>query len=81
MPTRRKRSPAPPGRALVRLGRRIKEVRERAGMTQTELGGRYVTRSGVSRIELGLSGPSFVTLAHFARRLKVRVRALIPPGL
>jgi len=42
------------------------------------LGRPYVTRAAVSRIELGLSSPSYKLLVHFSRRLGVSVRDLIP---
>lgn len=56
-------------------------MREEAGLSQAELGEPFLTRSGVSRIEAGLSGPTFATLAHFGRKLRVRIRELIPSDL
>ncbi len=41
--------------------RTIRERRERAGLSQAELGSPYVTRSAVSRIEAGSSAPSCST--------------------
>ncbi len=43
-----------------------------------ELGAPYVTRAAVSRIELGLSAPSYKLLVHFSRRLGVSMHKLIP---
>lgn len=56
-------------------------MREEAGLSQAELGTPVVTRSAVSRIEAGSSAPSLVLLTHFAKRLRVKVRDLIPPEL
>lgn len=74
----RVRRPAPAGDALVQLGRRIREVRMAKGLSMEELGQPYVTRAGVSRIELGLSSPSYRLLVHFSRQLKVPIHRLIP---
>jgi transcriptional regulator with XRE-family HTH domain len=43
------------------------------------MGAPYVTRAGVSQIELGKSAPSYRVLLHFSRRLGVSIRRLIPP--
>lgn len=77
----RKRRPTPVGSALKRLGAQIRELRIAASLTQAKLGDPYVTRAGVSRVELGQSAPSVTLLIHFARVLKKRVRELIPPDL
>jgi transcriptional regulator with XRE-family HTH domain len=55
-----------------RIGRNIREVRERRGLAQTDLG---FEQAQVSRIERGLQEPFFDTLVGIARRLEV------PPGL
>ncbi len=74
----RVRHPAPAGDALRRLGKQIREVRLEKGLSMEELGQPYVTRAGVSRIELGLSSPSYRLLVHFSRKLKVPTHSLIP---
>lgn len=76
--TSRRRTPAPSGRSLERLGLRIRTIREAAGLTQAELGHPYVTRSAVARIEAGLSSPKYATLLHLARKLRVSIHELIP---
>jgi transcriptional regulator with XRE-family HTH domain len=50
-------------------------------MSQAQLGAPYFTRAHVSAIELGKILPAITTLAHFARKLAVPLRELIPPGL
>lgn len=74
----RVRHPAPAGDALRQLGKRIREVRLAKGLTMEELGRPYVTRAGVSRIELGLSSPSYKLLVHFSHQLLVPIHRLIP---
>jgi transcriptional regulator with XRE-family HTH domain len=50
-------------------------------MSATALGAPYYTRAHVSAIELGKITGSLPALHHFARRLKVPLRELIPPEL
>ena len=69
------------GRAAVRVGARIRDLRVGADLSQEVLGRPYLTRGAVSRIESGASAPSLKTLVHFARVLGTRVRDLIPPDL
>lgn len=78
----RKRTPAPMGNTAVRIGKRLRELRERSGLTQSELGAPYFTRSHVSAIEQGRTAPAIKTLVHFARKLRLRrVSDLLPPDL
>jgi transcriptional regulator with XRE-family HTH domain len=78
----RKRTPAPMGNTAVRLGKRLRELRENRGLSQSELGSPYFTRSHVSAIEQGRTAPAIKTLVHFARKLRLRsVRDLLPPDL
>jgi transcriptional regulator with XRE-family HTH domain len=75
----RVRRPAPTGTALRELGAQIRKRRLKAGLSMEALGTPFVTRAGVSQIELGKSAPSYRVLVHFSRRLGVSVRRLIPP--
>ncbi len=64
-----------------RLGRRIKELRTRGGLTQEALG----ERSGVSykfigEVERGVGNPTVDTLAGIATALDVDVAALFASG-
>ena len=49
-------------------------------MSQAELGRPYFTRAMVSAVELGKVSPAVKTLAHFASKLGVSIRELIPDG-
>jgi hypothetical protein len=56
--------------------------RERSGLTESELGAAYFTRSHVSAIEQRRTAPAIKPLVHFARKLKLRrVSELLPPDL
>ena len=48
-------------------------------MSQANLGAPYFTRAHVSAIELGKILPAVNTLAHFARKLKLPLREVLPP--
>ena len=77
----RERHPARFDRELVRLGARLRLLRERAGLTLEEAGTPHLTRSGLAKIEAGASSPSFRVLVHLARRLRTSVRELIPDAV
>lgn len=62
---------------LESIGRRIREIRVRRGMTQTELAGNDITRNMLSRIENGAALPSLPTLCSIAERLGVPAGALL----
>jgi transcriptional regulator with XRE-family HTH domain len=62
-----------------RVGARIRALRLEKGLTQEELGD-GLSRAHVSAIELGQAAPSLETLQRFARRLRVEIRELLPPG-
>jgi transcriptional regulator with XRE-family HTH domain len=53
------------------VGKRVKEAREAAGVTQAHLGGRECTPAYVSRIEKGHRVPSLQLMRQFAERLGV----------
>jgi len=59
---------------LSGIGERIRELRIRSGLTQTELAGGDVTRNMLSRIENGAALPSLPNLCRIADKLGV------PPG-
>lgn len=60
------------------VGRNLKRLRQRAGLTQDALGERlHVTRQAVSAWETGKTAPDVETLAALAAALEVDVRALI----
>ncbi len=63
--------------SLNKVGERIKLVRKRRRMTQSELAGNEITRNMLSRIENGCALPSLGTLVHLASRLGVPASALL----
>lgn len=54
-----------------RIGRRIREARHRAGLTQQQLAGDRYTKAYVSALETGIARPSMVALNHIAERLNL----------
>jgi transcriptional regulator with XRE-family HTH domain len=82
MPTRV--NPDVPGEArlLKKVGKRIRELREKRGMTMAQLGANtkgvvYFQRQYVWKMETGRVAPSLAALAHFAKRLDVSVADLL----
>jgi len=55
----------------VAAGQRLREARERAGVTQRELASPFCTAAYISRIEAGARSPSLQLLREFGRRLGV----------
>jgi transcriptional regulator with XRE-family HTH domain len=78
---RRHRSRLPRRDLAAAFGKRIRSFRAVKGISQAELGAPYFTRAHVSAIELGKILPAIPTLIHFARKLGVPVRELVPPEL
>jgi transcriptional regulator with XRE-family HTH domain len=78
---RRHRSRVPRRDLAAAFGHRIRSLRSAKGISQAELGAPYFTRAHVSAIELGKILPAIPTLVHFARKLAVPVRELVPPDL
>jgi ribosome-binding protein aMBF1 (putative translation factor) len=74
----RRRTRAPRD-GLEQLGERIRTLRIERGLSQAQLGLPYFTRAHVSAIELGKILPALTTLVHFARKLGVHARDLLPP--
>ena len=61
---------------LSSVGERIRTIRKRLGMTQSELVGGEITRNMLSRIENGIALPSLPTLCAICNRLDIPVGAL-----
>ncbi len=61
---------------LVRVGRRLRELRLAAGMTQADLAGRRFSHAYVSVLEAGRREPSRAAVDYFAQRLGVAVEEL-----
>lgn len=59
------------------LGQKIKRLRKKMGLTQSELVGTKITRNMLSSIESGVANPSLETLEYIADRLSVSVSYLI----
>jgi transcriptional regulator with XRE-family HTH domain len=77
-------NPDVPGEARLhrRVGKRIRTLRERKGMTMAELGASpkgvvYFQRQYVWKMETGRVAPSLGALAHFAKRLEVPLAELL----
>lgn len=64
----------------VAVGRRLREARETAGLTQRDLSFEGCTAAYVSRIEAGARVPSLQILREFAKRLGVDVEYLATGG-
>ena len=52
-----------------RIGQRLREARQRAGLTQQQLAGERYTKAYVSALETGIARPSMVALAFLSERL------------
>ncbi len=72
MARRRRMSPE----ELARVGRRLRELRLAAGLTQAELAGRRFSHAYVSVLEAGRREPSRAAVDYFAQRLGVAVEEL-----
>ncbi|MDQ3982501.1 MAG: helix-turn-helix domain-containing protein [Actinomycetota bacterium] len=72
MPRRRRMSQE----ELKRVGRRLRELRRAAGLTQAELAGRRFSHAYVSVLEAGRREPSRAAVDYFAQRLGVSVEEL-----
>jgi transcriptional regulator with XRE-family HTH domain len=68
----------------VTLGQRIRERRERASLTQAQLGGQLVppvTRASIANVEAGKQRLLAHSLAQVAQLLHVPLEELVPPAL
>lgn len=77
-------NPDVPGEAklLRAVGKRIRALREKEGLTMAELGQSprgvvYFQRQYVWKMETGRVAPSLAALAHFAKRLDVTIAELL----
>jgi transcriptional regulator with XRE-family HTH domain len=77
-------NPDVPGEArlLRKVGKRIRSLRSKRGLTMAELGANargvvYFQRQYVWKMETGRVAPSLAALAHFARRLDVPLSELL----
>ena len=77
-------NPDVPGEAklLRAVGKRIRSLREKEGLTMAELGQSprgivYFQRQYVWKMETGRVAPSLAALAHFAKRLDVTIAELL----
>lgn len=61
---------------LIRVGKRLRELRLAAGMTQAELAGRRFSHAYVSVLESGRREPSRAAVDYFAQRLGIQVEEL-----
>jgi tetratricopeptide (TPR) repeat protein len=52
-----------------RIGARIREARQRSGLTQQQLAGERYTKAYVSALETGIARPSMVALRYLSERL------------
>ncbi len=56
--------------ALARqIGARLREARQRAGLTQQQLAGERYTKAYISALETGIARPSMVALSYLSERL------------
>jgi ribosome-binding protein aMBF1 (putative translation factor) len=63
------------------FGTHLRTMRTSHGLTQAALANGAFTAAFVSMIESGSASPSMKSLVHFARRLGVPLREVIPPDL
>lgn len=65
-------------KVLKLLGKRVKEARIGAGISQEELAWQCeIDRTYISKIERGIANPSFLILVRISEVLKVRLQLLI----
>lgn len=69
------------GETAVMVGARVRRMRLKSGLTQQQLGDPYFSRGFISSVELGKVTPTLKSLVHFAKKLGVRTRELIPDQL
>jgi len=65
-------------KVLKQLGKRVKEARVNAGVSQEELAWQCeIDRTYISKIERGIANPSFLILVKVAEVLKIRLTTII----
>lgn len=68
-------------RKIQWYGERLKSLRERAGLTQAELGKRIGARqSHVHRLEIGEREPTLATAVAIARAIGCDIKEFVPDG-
>lgn len=55
------------------IGEKIKELRKKKKMTQTDLAGEFITRTMLSKIETGVARPSLETIRRIADKLEAPI--------
>src|SRR5207249_8689437 len=65
----------------ARFGAHLRQLRTARGLTQAQLADGAFTAAFVSMVESGRSAPSLKSLIHFASRLEIAVREVVPPDL
>jgi len=69
------------GRLKAQFGKRLQQLRRRAGISQEKLADSTgLTVESISNMERGIFGPKFDNLEKIARVLKVPVKALFDFG-
>lgn len=64
---------------LIELGKRIREIREGKGLTQTELAYRIgKDQPSLNRVEKGKINPTYLYLIEVANGLGIHVTELLP---
>jgi tetratricopeptide (TPR) repeat protein len=63
-----------------RIGHRIREARQRVGLTQQQLAGERYTKAYVSALETGIARPSMVALSYLSERLGFPASHFIDEG-
>lgn len=66
---------------LLKLGAKVKEIRESKRMTQVDLAGKIegnIDTTNISRIETGRTNPTIITIYRISEALEVSINALIP---
>ena len=61
----------------MKIGEKIKKLRNEKSMTQSELAGKFITRNMLSLIESGSAQPSLPTIIYLAKRLNVPAGILV----
>lgn len=65
-------------KVLYKLGLRIKELRLKKGLTQLQLATDIgIEKTNLSRIERGMTNPTFISLFNIAKGLDIPVSELV----
>jgi DNA-binding XRE family transcriptional regulator len=77
----RRRSPPVDVETKREIGAHLRALREERHLTQAALADTAFTAAFVSMVESGRALPSMKSLLHFAKRLRVPIRQMLPPRL